>query len=317
MFLRPNLTERPRVFTNSGPFIFNSMTLRRIFLAFFSLLFWAFLSIPAAFSAGAGKLDQEVADLRRVQESSNRILADTAHNVTAVKQEIQLLKGSIEEVRHFFQEASGQNEKLLRDFDMRLTGMEEKLSLYESQLRDFLATGGKGSKVTGPALSGEEGTLYKKALGEINIQNYKGAIILFDQFLKKYPTSSMADNAQYWKGEALYALKRFPEAVLEFQKILKRFPKSEKVPGSILKQGYCFYEAKEYLDAKAFLQKVATEFPRSEEAVKAKEKIRQIDAILARPAGKPAEVTPAANPVHPGTVPGGDLDDMTDLILPR
>jgi tol-pal system protein YbgF len=94
----------------------------------------------------------------------------------------------------------------------------------------------------------------------------------------------MADNAQYWKGESLYGLKQFPEAILEFQKVVKNFPRSDKVPASVLKQGYCFFESKEYVDAKAFLQKVVSQYPSSEEASKAREKIQQIDELLAKSA---------------------------------
>jgi tol-pal system protein YbgF len=160
--------------------------------------------------------------------------------------------------------------------------MEERLSLFESQLQEALTKGG-GKAGTSP--SGDEGELYRKALAEVNAQNYKAAMPLFDQFLKKFPKSAMADNAQYWKGESLYGLKQFPEAILEFQKVVKKFPKSDKVPAAILKQGYCFFEAKEYLDAKAFLQKVVTLYPKSDEASKARDKIKQIDEVTssARP----------------------------------
>ncbi len=231
--------------------------------------------------AEARKADtSDVEDLRRMQESSGAILADVVQKINTVQVDIQSIKGSIEENRHFFQQESQKNEKILRDFDLRLTGMEERLSLFESQIQELMTKGGVKSAAT-PA--GDEGELYRKALAEVNAQNFKAALPLFDQFLKKYPKSSMADNAQYWRGETLYGLKQFPEAVLEFQKVVKKYPKSDKIPAAILKQGYCFFEAKEYLDAKAFLQKVITQYPQSDEASKARDKVQQIDEILAKP----------------------------------
>ena len=65
----------------------------------------------------------------------------------------------------------------------------------------------------------------------MNTQNYKQAITLFNDFLKKFPKSNLADNAQYWKGEALFALKDYPNSVMEFQKVITNYPKSDKVPG--------------------------------------------------------------------------------------
>lgn len=244
---------------------------------------------PSLSARDSGKIDpMELAEIKRIQEANGKTLADSVQQINALQQEIQALKGTLEENRHFIEEAGQNNEKVLKDFDMRLTAMEEKLGLFESQIQEM---GGKPiapikTGTTTNIASDEENTAYRKALAEINAQNYKGAIPLLDQFLKKYPKSAMADNAQYWKGESLYGLKRFPEAILEFQKVVKRFPKSDKVPAAVLKQGFCFFEAKEYLDAKAFLEKVAKDFPKSEEAIKAKDKIKQIDQLLAKGGGK-------------------------------
>jgi tol-pal system protein YbgF len=244
-----------------------------LFLALFS---FTLLSSPSE----ARRADpSEIEDLRRVQESNGAILADTVQKINTIQVDLQAMKGALEENRHFFQQESQKNDKILRDFDLRLTGMEERLSLFESQIQEIMNKG--GVKGTGPSVpAGDEGELYRKALAEVNAQNFKAALPLFDQFLKKYPKSSMADNAQYWKGETLYGLKQFPEAVLEFQKVVKKYPRSDKVPAAVLKQGYCFFEAKEYLDAKAFLQKVVTQYPKSDEASKAREKIQQVDEFL-------------------------------------
>lgn len=225
--------------------------------------------------------DDDVEVLQRAQESNNTILADAVQKINLLQVDLQAMKGALEENRHFFEQESQKNAAILRDFDLRLSGMEERLSLFESQIQEVLS---RGSAKPGTAPAGEEADLYRRALAEVNAQNYKASLPLFDQFLKKYPKSSMADNAQYWKGEALYGLKQYPEAILEFQKVIKKFPKSDKVPAAVLKQGYCFFEAKEYVDAKAFLQKVINEYPKSEEALKAQDKIRQIDLLLASPA---------------------------------
>jgi tol-pal system protein YbgF len=260
------------------------------------LLFLTLLSL-LSFSVSAGppkssRLEQEVAELRRVQESNSRILAETVQNVAAIRQELQELRGAIEEARHFVEEGSRNNDRLLREFDYRLTGVEERLSLYGTQLEEFLSrTASAPAQPRGTArMDNDEDSLYRRALAEINTQNYKSALSLLDQFLKKYPKSSLVDNAQYWKGEALYASKDYPNAILEFQKVVKQYAKSEKVPGAILKQGYSFYEMKNYLDAKAFLQKVVTDFPQSDEAAAAKERIFKIDQLLAK---APPPATPA------------------------
>ncbi len=246
----------------------------------FAVLFFSlFLSVGWA---------QGETDLKAVQESQGRVLADQVNQLNLLRQEVQELKGFIEETKHASEEEIGKNAKLVRDFDLRITGMEERLSLDEMQLKEFLSEVEKSEKI-----GKQEYALYKKALMLVNTQHYKEAAPLFDQLLKKYPKSPLADNSQYWKGEILFALKSFPEAVLEFQKVVKSFPKSTKVPGAVLKQGECFFELKQYEDAKAFFQKVIKEFAASEEAIQAREWLQKVEAILVKP---PAATEPPPKP---------------------
>lgn len=251
------------------------------------LIFSLSLLISPFSLAWAGKLDQELADLKRIQDTNNKTLADTVQAVSSLRQEMQELKGSLEELKHFFQEGSQKNDKMIHEFDYRLTGMEERGTLLHEQMQDFLNKSQTPGKKGNPSAESEE-NLYKQALSDINTQNYKVALQTFDKFLQKFPKSSLADNAQYWKGEAYFALKDFPNAVMEFQKVVKKYSKSDKVAGSILKQGYSFFEIKEYMDAKAFLQKVIVEFPTSEAASSAKEKLQRVDQILAKGPVAPA-----------------------------
>lgn len=220
-----------------------------------------------------------------LEDEKARLLADTVLSVTTIRQEIQQLKGAVEELKYFYQEETKKNEKLMRDFDMRVTSMEEITNQQSQQMKDFLhAAPAKASK----AGSANEDTLYRQALAEVNTQNFKQAITLFNDFMKKFPKSNLADNAQYWKGEALFALKDYPNSVMEFQKVVTNYPKSDKVPGAILKQGYAFTEIKEYNDAKAFFQRVIAKYPQSSEAAIAKERIEKIDQTLSKSIPTPA-----------------------------
>ena len=229
----------------------------------------------------AGKLDKEIEELKQISDSNSKILAEAVQTLNTLKQEIQALHGAVDEVKYFSQQETQKNEKMIRDFDLRITGVEERIGLIGNQMQDFLKPAGEATKEGAKKKGSEtEEALYHKALSEINSQNYKTAVELFDQFIKKFPKSSLADNAQYWKGEALFGMKDFPNAALEFQKVVQKYPKSDKVPGAVLKQGYCFFEIKEYADARIFLQKVITTYPASDAAVSAKEKLEKIDKTL-------------------------------------
>ena len=89
---------------------------------------------------------------------------------------------------------------------------------------------------------------------------YDRAIAAFQKFLIVYSDSSLADNAQYWLGEAHYVNKSFPEAQTAFQRVVDKYPQSRKRPDALLKIGYCQYELKQWDQAKGTLTQVTSQF---------------------------------------------------------
>lgn len=244
-----------------------------------SALFISMSSIDAA----GGRTDRDIEELKQLSDSNSKILAEAVQSINSLRQEVQALQGTVQEIKHFSEQQTQTNEKMIKDFDLRITTVEERMGVLSSQLQDFLnkpveslSKEGAKKKANDTSSSPSEKELYNKALSEINSQNHKAALGLLDDFIKKFPKSSLVDNAQYWKGEAYYGMKDYPNATLEFQKVVQKYPKSEKVAGAILKQGYCFYEIKAYDDARIFLQKVISKYPKSDAAVAAKEKLEKM-----------------------------------------
>ncbi len=89
---------------------------------------------------------------------------------------------------------------------------------------------------------------------------YDRAIDAFQKFLVVFPASQLADNAQYWLGEAYYVNKAFPEALVAFQRVVEKYPQSRKIPDAMLKIGFCRYELKQWDPATQILSQVATQY---------------------------------------------------------
>ena len=72
----------------------------------------------------------------------------------------------------------------------------------------------------------------------------------------------MADNAQYWLGEAYYVNKSFPEAQAAFQRVVDKYPQSRKRPDALLKIGFCQLRTEAVgVRPRATLTQVVTQFP--------------------------------------------------------
>jgi TolA-binding protein len=72
--------------------------------------------------------------------------------------------------------------------------------------------------------------LYRRSYEALRQGQHDGAVDGFREFLRRYATHDLADNAQYWLGECYYDSKDFPAAVREFRRVVERFPHGNKVP---------------------------------------------------------------------------------------
>jgi len=114
---------------------------------------------------------------------------------------------------------------------------------------------------------------YMKAFGLYSADKYDEAIESFNAFIKAYPDSEYAANAQYWIGECYYTRSNFPKALDAFKKVISGYPGGSKAPDAMLKAGYTLYALKQNDSAKAMLESLAAKYPESPASVKARERL--------------------------------------------
>jgi tol-pal system protein YbgF len=120
---------------------------------------------------------------------------------------------------------------------------------------------------------GNPDQLFAAAYGDYSRGNYDLAISEFRQYVETYPASEMADNAQYWIGEALFAKRQFEDAIAEFDKVVTGYSKGDKVPAARLKKGLALLELGQADAAKTEFQTILKSFPRSNEAALARQQL--------------------------------------------
>ncbi len=138
---------------------------------------------------------------------------------------------------------------------------------------------GSGAPAQGAtAVSENEQATYDQAFGLLKQSRFDEAHSALQQFVSNYPASPLADNAQYWSGEALYAMRAFDRAVTEFDKVVQNYPDSDKAPEALLKKGYSYYELGDLAAAEATLNQVVSQYPGSRVSVAAKNRLTQISS---------------------------------------
>jgi tol-pal system protein YbgF len=129
-----------------------------------------------------------------------------------------------------------------------------------------------------PGSSSVEQAVYSQAFSALKAGSYSVAITGFKDFLVSYSTSPLAENAQYWLGEAYYVTRSYDDAGAAFRTVLQKYPQSRKAPDASLKLGYTQYELKRYADARKTLQEVTQKYPDSDASRLAAERLKRIPA---------------------------------------
>lgn len=88
---------------------------------------------------------------------------------------------------------------------------------------------------TEPPDPAKEKLYYEAAFDLIKAKDFDKASQAFTAFLRKYPNSSYAGNAQYWLGEVNLAKGDLQGAGQAFAKVSQQYPKHAKVPDSLYK----------------------------------------------------------------------------------
>jgi tol-pal system protein YbgF len=232
-------------------------------------------------------------DFRKSQMEKDQQLrsqyAELYATIDRLQEQIQLLNGKIEEKEHqnmFSGNSGGSAESKLANLEQETQSIKDRLLRIE----EYLALDGAAKKSTPskpvpekppvkekadapPAKEMSENELYAKAKQDFDSGELDTARTGFQEFLKRFPKSSIADSAQFWVGEIYYRQKWYEKAILEYQKVIENYPKGNKVQASLLKQGFSFFNLGDKSNGRLILKELINKYPSSNEAKIAKQKL--------------------------------------------
>lgn len=104
---------------------------------------------------------------------------------------------------------------------------------------------------------------YREALAMIKERRFDEALAQLAIITRMHADHALAPQAQYWKGEAHYAARRYREALIELEAFIKRYPGNSKVPDALLKAGLCNKHLGQDAVANRYFERVRKEHPGS------------------------------------------------------
>jgi tol-pal system protein YbgF len=227
-------------------------------------------------------LDTRLARIERVMQ--NQSLLELSNQFEALRADVRSMHNDVDQLNNSMEAQRRQQRDLYADLDQRMKALEARggAPAAVAAAPPNAASAAAGSPASGAAASGglppTDTSVYQSAFGLLKDGQYDRAIQAFQQFLYNYPGSSLADNAQYWLGEAYYVNRSYPEAQSAFQRVIDKYPQSRKIPDALLKIGFCRYEMKLWEPAKAALQQVISQYPDAPAAALARERLDKMSA---------------------------------------
>ncbi len=230
-------------------------------------------------------LDTRLGRIERVM--ANKSLLDVSNQLEALSSDVRAMHNDVDQLSNALESSRKQQRDMYADLDQRLKNLESRngsapaastAPAAGAPAAAAAASGAGAGAGASSADSGEDKTAYQAAFNLLKDGQYDRAIGAFQKFLATYPDSSLADNAQYWLGEAYYVNKAYPDAESAFQRVVDKYPQSRKLPDALLKIGFCRYETKQWQSAREVLGQVVARFTDTPAARLAQQRLDKMSA---------------------------------------
>src|SRR5438067_6159889 len=208
---------------------------------------------------------------------------DSGAKVDQVSAQIQALNDSVDELK------------------ARLTRVTAQLDDIAKQQQNLPAQQPTGAPGGGPGAVPQAAqqqiqapppdVLYNNALRDYNAGKFDLASQEFRDYLKFYPTTDLAGNAQFYLADVEYRGGNYEAAVRDYDKVLEQYPDGNKTPAAQLKKGLALIELGQRPAGVRELNNLIARYPRSIEAAQAKDRLRQLN-------GPSAAATPSKRRVR-------------------
>lgn len=113
--------------------------------------------------------------------------------------------------------------------------------------------------------------LYDTAYADFASGQWAMAITGFETFIKAFPRSDQADQAQYYIGESYLLDNKYADAVAAYDRVIANFPNGDQVPLAYYKRGIALFNLKQIDRARESWDTVVKRFPDSDASRLAKQ----------------------------------------------
>ena len=280
-------------------------------LALFGVLCLAAVAGPSPAAAANREHDQIMADIRMLQEQTQQLQIALGSLTKALEQ----INGRLDEQANTNRKSFA-DQKLLVDTltsdvrvvrekldetNVRLTSLSQDVEGVRDMIPQMTAPPTAAPPTTGaepgttppgstppdaaapPAPQAPIGTgttprrLFEQAYADYTAGQWSLSIQGFETYLKTYPKSELADDAQYYIGEAYAGDSKYQDAAAAYEKVIRDYPNGDFVPEAWYKVGVSYERLSQPDKARDAFDYVTKNYPNSPPATLAKQRLEALN----------------------------------------
>ncbi|HEX5128639.1 MAG TPA: tol-pal system protein YbgF [Usitatibacter sp.] len=205
-------------------------------------------------------------------------VVELVRQIEQTNTEIARLRGQIEILAHENQQLQKRQRDFYLDIDSRLKRLEGNPAGTPPATppagdAPAAAPAPQAQRAPTKEEQAREMKAYDAASNLFRRNDFRSAIEAFRAFLKDYPESQLAVNANYWIGISYANLRDYRNALTTQQEILARHPQSAKAPDAMLAIAAIQIEQGDAGSARNTLEDIIARYPGSEAAGKARTRL--------------------------------------------
>ena len=193
-------------------------------------------------------------------------LGELFHRLQVLQQEVQGLRGKVEEQAFQIERLTRQQQQQYIDIDQRLVALRG-----QRQGTPVTAPGRRGTPAApaprpAPPVSGgapPERDAYAAAFGLMQEGRFEESVDAFNRLIADFPNGQFTPNAFYWLGELRLATDEVELARQSFAQVLSLYPEHGKVPDALYKLGVTHHRLDDNERALEYLDRVIADHPDS------------------------------------------------------
>lgn len=204
----------------------------------------------------SGSSDDRISRLERIIKAKQQTEFEAQQRLDALQREVLDLRGVTEQQDYQISQMLQRQRQLYEE----IANLSASASAATVIVADNSATSAGNSSL------GETAS-YEQAVNLVlKDRKYDEAIPAFSDFIKQYPDSTYAANANYWLGQLLFNKGTFAEAKQAFDTVVTKYPNSNKRGDSLVKLGMIAQKEGDNTSATTFYNRVLKEYTNSASA---------------------------------------------------